>query len=276
MEMKLKEALEKILADLKLDMKVIVKPILKGNRMLTGFAIGKNNIYPVVYMEDYEHLFYLGYDFLAREMLKTILSNDVFQFDNTIMTWEYAQNNLIFCVAPKETNKECVTCTTLDLEFYIRVKVSENQTYKVSNEILKMWGIEKGFLFYSAVKNFEQYVITGITEKSFGCRQGSSIYDFQYDPSKIIYVATNKIGMYGASILWYDMLLGKIANEIGDDLYILPSSIHEILIVPASKHTLDEMTIMVQEVNEQEVEPEERLANHAYIFHRETMKLTLT
>lgn len=70
-----------------------------------------------------------------------------------------------------------------------------------------------------------------------------------------MYVLTNESGYYGASALVQEDLLAQIGERFGADYYILPSSIHELILIP---HTSDEISIdalsgMVSEVNESEV-----------------------
>ena len=63
---------------------------------------------------------------------------------------------------------------------------------------------------------------------------------------------------------------------LGDDYYVLPSSVHEVVLVPESKGMApDEMDAMVAEINETHVEEEELLSNHAYIYERKARRLTM-
>lgn len=91
-----------------------------------------------------------------------------------------------------------------------------------------------------------------------------------------IHLLTNRKKAHGAAYIFDRNLLQKFADFFECDLYIIPSSIHEIMIVPwndfASKEELD---AMVCEVNETAVDPEEHLSDHVYVFKRETGILTL-
>ena len=87
-------------------------------------------------------------------------------------------------------------------------------------------------------------------------------------------VITNELQNYGASALYNKTLLKEIADKFNDDLCIMPSSIHEIIVIPMnvipSKENVDSM---IKEINELEVRPEERLSDHAYVFRRDTMEI---
>ena len=74
----------------------------------------------------------------------------------------------------------------------------------------------------------------------------------------------------------YPDVLKKLADTVNDDLVIIPSSIHEVLLLPerlaGTSRSLNEM---VQEVNRQGVEPMDRLSDHVYYFRREGCLITV-
>lgn len=88
-----------------------------------------------------------------------------------------------------------------------------------------------------------------------------------------MYVLTNEIRCNGATCITYPDVLKNFAEKINSDFYIIPSSIHEVILVP--KNNLDKTTFdeMINEVNESELEPVEILANHAYLYNKETGKI---
>lgn len=64
-------------------------------------------------------------------------------------------------------------------------------------------------------------------------------------------------------------LMDKIADFLGEDFYILPSSTHEVLLLPESKApSKEELDQIVQEVNREALEPEDYLSDHAYYYSR--------
>ena len=68
----------------------------------------------------------------------------------------------------------------------------------------------------------------------------------------------------------------EILKEVDDDYYLLPSSIHEIIILP-KKFASDEkhLSHMVDEINNEQLDREEILSNHAYLYTRLTKEITL-
>ena len=91
-----------------------------------------------------------------------------------------------------------------------------------------------------------------------------------------MYVLTNHLRLNGSATFLYDGILEAFSQKYDMDIFILPSSIHEVILVPANgiitKKTLQHM---VKEVNTQEISDQERLSNQVYIFHKETHMITM-
>lgn len=85
-----------------------------------------------------------------------------------------------------------------------------------------------------------------------------------------MYVLSNKRKMNGASIILYNKQLAQLADKLNDDLLIMPSSIHEVLAVPASSMDAADLKQMVRKVNDTEVSEEEILGYSVYRYNRET------
>lgn len=69
--------------------------------------------------------------------------------------------------------------------------------------------------------------------------------------------------------------LQEISEIVKEDLYILPSSIHECLLAPKSKVDLQEAKEMVGEINILEVAPEERLSDNIYEYSAATREIVM-
>lgn len=83
---------------------------------------------------------------------------------------------------------------------------------------------------------------------------------------EVMFVLSNDAGMYGAAAILNDSIRQEIVEKVGD-FYVLPSSIHETLIVPKDAGMeLNELEQMVQEVNYTQVASEERLSDHIYEY----------
>lgn len=89
-----------------------------------------------------------------------------------------------------------------------------------------------------------------------------------------MYVVTNEQKNYGAVCITYPGFLEEIYNKLGSDYYIIPSSIHEVIVMPVvEKWKKSQMDMMVCDVNKNELDPTEILADHVYVYNSRTKKL---
>ena len=85
-----------------------------------------------------------------------------------------------------------------------------------------------------------------------------------------LYVCSNESKVFGAATVLYDGLLSSFGRKLGSDFYILPSSVHEVLFVPA-RDGMDvmELSQMVREVNSTEVSVQDYLSDSVYYYSLE-------
>ena len=94
------------------------------------------------------------------------------------------------------------------------------------------------------------------------------------DPNAMAYVLTNTDRINGAVYMCDEEVMSLIAEYLGSDLIVIPSSIHETLILKETGCiSVSELNAMVAEVNAEAVAPQERLANSVYRFDREAQRL---
>ncbi len=80
-----------------------------------------------------------------------------------------------------------------------------------------------------------------------------------------IYVLSNNSGVNGASCLLYPELLHQLQQNFACDFYLLPSSIHEMLLLPVNTpFSQEELNQMIQEINITQVPDEDILSDKAY------------
>ena len=99
--------------------------------------------------------------------------------------------------------------------------------------------------------------------------------DFGRDENRIpMYVLSNEQKLYGASCMLYPDILEKFSRLIQNDFYILPSSIHEVILLPFQEQPERESLLeMVTEINKTQVEESEVLADSVYCFMRSDQKI---
>ena len=90
-----------------------------------------------------------------------------------------------------------------------------------------------------------------------------------------MYVITNESKLFGAASMLYEEPLHELAEKIGSDLYILPSSIHEVIAVSADFGSPDEWAEMVYEINMDQVDINDRLSNQVYCYDKDLRTLRL-
>lgn len=94
------------------------------------------------------------------------------------------------------------------------------------------------------------------------------------DPMEPMYCLTNQEGIFGASLILDDALLERIGTILKSDYYVLPSSVHEVMIVPKnSMINLEDIKNMVHEINEAEVPEEIRLPENVQVYDRRERKI---
>lgn len=92
-----------------------------------------------------------------------------------------------------------------------------------------------------------------------------------------MWIISNCSGTNGAVSMLYEENLHQLAEKLGDDLFILPSSIHEVIAIPTemAEKNPTQLTEMVYEVNMSILKLEERLSNSVYHYDRNARKVTL-
>ena len=116
----------------------------------------------------------------------------------------------------------------------------------------------------TAVGNTERLAVIGTMFEVLN-GSGVSIDEWEPDGSPMT-VLTTKGAVNGAGILFCDSVLQKIHEKLGD-YFVLPSSIHELIIVPVSEGIdRDELTEMVKTINATEVAPADRLSDKVYLY----------
>ena len=89
-------------------------------------------------------------------------------------------------------------------------------------------------------------------------------------------IVTNTNHMYGANALFYEGVLEHLANRKASDLFILPSSVHELILLKDDGNlNASELQRMVIEVNKSIVDKEEILSDHVYKYSRESEKIII-
>lgn len=134
----------------------------------------------------------------------------------------------------------------------------------MNRETCRHYGIQEGELAEAAGRNTEAM--------GFSSWRVSELIGIQEDCfPEFMYVLTNRERAYGASVILYPDYLRKLTGRMGTDLYILPSSIHEVIAVTTSGMEAPALQDIVKKINGMEgvIRRDEVLSNNVYRYSRD-------
>lgn len=280
---------EQIQAMLPADARIQLQKVFRNNGLeLDGLTIstGNVNVSPTIFLNYYYDKNEENPDFglICRDILRTYEHNKSEEnIDIGFFTdFELAKSHLAYRMINYEKNRELlktvphVRYLDLAIVFYCLLEVSRqnNATILIHNSHLDMWHITVSELYEHTYKTtptllpYELHNMTGILQ-SIG-----KLEDLPQEPSDMpfcsMYVLSNKHKLYGAGCILYPGLLAQIANRLQADLYLLPCSIHEVILLPSQKtDNAGSLRDMVTEINATELSEEEILSNNVYYYARE-------
>lgn len=205
-----------------------------------------------------------------------------FQFLNS---YEDVREKIFFRAVSRERNRELLDgvphVDVLDFSVVFAILAIEKEqtvgTVLIRNEMLEQWGVSledireqagrnTGKLFPVKVCSMSEIMceLTGQEET-----EGLEMLPGNADDMDM-YIVTNRQKNYGFSTVLYENVLKELAQQFGKNLYILPSSIHEAIVIPEDgKKMGTQLRNMVREVNQTQVPPEEVMSDEVYYYDRE-------
>lgn len=251
--------------------KAVVHEIPKGSIVKMGISLGEGIVRPTIYPDQFE-AFELTDDEIADKVIELYKKNKTHNFDTqNIMKEDYIKENA-FVTVRRPINDNSYTKAYLDLQLVLNVKVSVSEddefgSYKVSKKQAEVLGLTED-IFDEAINN------TRFSVRTMG-EVVKSIAPDEEIPDCGLYIVSNERRTQGAAAIYNMELFKSFADLIDSDLVIIPSSIHELIVMKYnSSLSIYELNNMVNEANETSVLPEEQLSDHVYIFNRSTNSLT--
>lgn len=277
---------------------VTLNHVMKNNGTeLDGITIMEKdkNIAPTIYINSFYDRYREGVSLKAvvSEIIRIYNQNknsiniNADYFEN----YENVRKTIVYKLVNYQKNKKLLEDVpykrVLDLAvvFYclIEQRKGVSATALIHNEHLRIWNVTEDEIYNDALKNTPVLLAGSIVPMSKILSEiaGTAPTDndekvCEYTGEDILYVLTNSSRVNGAACILYDNLLKKFANDVHSDLYILPSSVHEVIIVP-KKNAFDksELADMVREVNEQGVSQDEILSDNVYEYNRKNGLITM-
>lgn len=273
---------------------VELQEVTKVNLSLDGLTIRKRNesIAPTIYLNQYFNQFNDGrtMDDIVQDIIRVYENNqpknimDVFKTED-FYDFDKMKEKIVLKVINTERNLDLLKQVPnlsmegmgLSVVFYVSLMTGEQSAgILIKNEHLKLWEKTVSDLLTVAEINTNRmhaFVVKSISEVlsgAFGFEE-----DLIPDDVPALYVLTDENKAFGACQLYLKDKIREFAEKNNCDVYILPSSIHELLLLRADFPNLEPSYLkeMVCEVNATQVSEEEFLFDGAYKFELATDKI---
>lgn len=247
-----------------------------------------------------DRLYQAGSEIITDPYIKTVAEKIVrlYQKDRT-SAWlqtitqaicddfEKAKPHIMFKLINAETNRELLKTTPhipyLDLAIVFFMEFLSNEKSSmvaiIKSDHMENWNVEVQDLWAAAQVNTVEWHKASIRLLS------DMIDDMLQTPLddapdfQPLYIISNNNNIYGAACILYPNVLQEFADTMGTNLIVLPSSIHECLLLPYTgdldAFTAKELNAMVTSINHTEVSLTDRLSNNVYLFKRSTGRLEI-
>ncbi len=272
--------------------KVSIYPVQKNNGTIyDGLVILDPilNISPTIYLNQYFHRYLDGVSMedIYADILKTYRENlPTDDFDISIFReYEKAKTRIVMKLVNARKNKDLLRrvphILVYDLAIVFLCNVSdvmrEYASILIHTEHMHLWEVTTEDLYEVAKENSPKLLPPRL-DNLHDIYEHMTGFSLSFLDDMNIYILTNYLKIYGATCMVYPNLLEEISDLYEDDLCLIPSSIHEILVFPRSnlpeKYSLEDIENMIIEVNETELTDDEILSDHPYIYHHDTKEIT--
>lgn len=250
------------------------------------FSESDSNVSPTIYLEEYYWQFQQGeaLDKIVEEILRLygkIRFREQWRED-VLRDFETLKSRIVYRMINRAANQEMleevphVPYLDLAIVFYVLLEICDYGTaaMPVKTEHLKIWRVTAEQIYGYACKNTQR-----LLPYEFQTMRAviAELADLEEDNGEdCLFVLTNCLRSFGASAVLYPGCLVEIGKYLGENYYVLPSSVHEMLIVPASAAGGKKaLSAMVAEINEMQVPPEEVLSDRAYFYDCSCKELSL-
>ena len=286
--MEVKENLKEYLPEKYENSKIVVKDVEKCNGTRKGIVIMPEevtgtNIAPNLYLEKYYD------DYLGGEELSNVMeaiASDYARADKDIdvsMLYEVMDDRDLFlsCIIPQVINTErnegllrnALNRPFNDMSVVYKIKLASFDdgmaTVTVTDNIAEKMNVTEQELFEHAMENLTregQISARSMMEVMKDMMGEDFPIDDMLEEGPPMYVVTTADKQYGAAGMLDTNTLDYVCEKMEEDVYILPSSIHEIICVPKSMGDVEYFADMVQSVNSEQVAPDEFLSDNVYSY----------
>ena len=280
------------------DMEVRVTPVDKVNRKLDGISLLAQNentmISPTLYINDMYEKYSKTGDLQATLREAAEAMDEAFrEAEIPPLDISTAKDNIIFQLVNTMQNEDMLKNLPhrdfQDLSIIYRWVVGVEQqglsSVVINNHVAESLGMGEEQLFRAAAENTRRIlppVVQSMNEvmRDMFVADGmpkelADLMIGEQEPEMTMWVISNERKVDGAASMLYEDKLHSLAERVGTDLYILPSSVHEVIAVSVEMGEPEELARMVAEVNMDQVDLSERLSNQVYHYDKDLRKITL-
>ena len=268
----------------------------KLNRAYTGLMVRKEGelLTPTINLnqlyEAYKTQPSVTMETVCRKIADIVLEAPIQVDLKAILNYENVKDKLFIRASSAEANKEVLEIVPHqlkeDLAITYHVAVGKNQdglsSMLITNEMMKEYGVTQEQIHEDAMKSSPRVMVPEVS--SIGVLideiyqknilmltpdEREMLLETLQESSEMptFFVVTNTERVNGAGVIFYPEFMDNMGELLGNNFFILPSSIHQMLILPDDGQVDAEMLRdMVKEVNATQVAPAERLTNDVYHF----------
>ena len=282
------------------DYNVDIRPVVKNNGCIFyGLTImkEKSKVAPTIYLEPFYERYKMGVrmDHIIDEILhvneiNTVTNQGELEF---FMDYEKVREKLTIRLINYKENESLLKDVPhrryLDLAVVACVEAFwVNNTFGsvlIHNNHICMWGVKKEELIDEAINNCskthpaivkplaEIVQELGVAINTAGDAGNQNESDLLMCANTMI-VVSNDSKVYGAAVIVYPQMLKNMYKALGREYYIIPSSVHEVIVIRKNNEMQPQnINMMINEVNSSELAREDILSNHVYEYDSETEEL---
>lgn len=246
------------------------------------------NISPIIYLEEYFEKFKRGssLEYITAEILR--LYQEVCFYkpwkEKNIEAYEEVKDRIVYRLINRKANEKMledipyVPYLDLAIVFYILLEVNQygTATMAICNQHLKLWGVSDKDIFRQAEKNTSMLLQDEFQTMTAVIEELTSMDFPLQEEEDVMYVLSNRIRSYGAAAILYQGRLEAIGMYLKSNYYVLPSSVHEVIVIPEKEEIgMQSLSAIVREINQTQLQEEEILSDHAYYYDRKKKVLSM-
>ncbi|MBR3833876.1 MAG: hypothetical protein IKJ73_06135 [Lachnospiraceae bacterium] len=265
-----------------------IEKVTKNNGVeCTGIVIvlEGENVAPNIYLDYYFMIYKQGRsldDILRMISEEYERARDTMSRSNFNVDIDGLRDNAVIKLVNYERNKEklkdCPHIKYFDLAITFRFLVKMDEcgvaSALISNSDIKKWNVSKEELYQIAKENTRRLFPETIRAIDEILPDMEEICPDLDDRNKL-YVLSNESGVNGATCVLYDDVIKNFANSMGCSLFIMPSSIHEMILICCEEVEKERLKKLVKEVNKFIVSEIDYLSDSVYFYDLETDKITI-